>query len=48
MRIGDIENERVENVFWDGALADFQRGVIKLCHMEATPLNGKQNAKYDD
>ena len=32
----------------DGVLADFQRGVIELCHMEPTPLNGKRDAKYDD
>ncbi len=32
----------------DGVLADFNRGVSELCHMEATPLNGKRSAKYDD
>ena len=32
----------------DGVLADFSRGVTEMCHMEATPLNGRRSAKYDD
>lgn len=32
----------------DGVLADFQKGVLDLCHMEPTPLNGKRDVHYDD
>ena len=32
----------------DGVLADFNRGVRELCHMEAQSQNGKRNAKLDD
>lgn len=32
----------------DGVLADFQKGVLDLCHMEPTPLNGKRDFHYDD
>ena len=32
----------------DGVLADFDRGVRELCHMEAQPQNGKRSAKADD
>ena len=32
----------------DGVLADFERGVRELCHMEALSQNGKRNLKQDD
>lgn len=32
----------------DGVLADFDRGVWELCHMEPQPQNGKRDAKVDD
>ena len=32
----------------DGVLADFQRGVKELCHMEALSQNGKRDLKQDD
>ena len=32
----------------DGVLADFDRGVRELCHMEPQPQNGKRDAKIDD
>ncbi len=32
----------------DGVLADFDRGVRKLCCMEPQPQNGKRDAKMDD
>ena len=32
----------------DGVLADFDRGIRELCHMEPQSQNGKRSAKYDD
>ena len=32
----------------DGVLADFERGVQELCHMEALSQNGKRDLKQDD
>lgn len=32
----------------DGVLADFDRGVRELCHMEALSQNGKRDARRDD
>ena len=32
----------------DGVLADFERGIRELCHMEAPSQNGKQDEKADD
>ena len=32
----------------DGVLADFDRGVEELCHMQALPQNGKRDPAKDD
>lgn len=32
----------------DGVLADFERGVLEMCHMEALPQGGRRNEKQDD
>ena len=32
----------------DGVLADFERGVRELCHMEPQAQNGKRDVKADD
>ena len=32
----------------DGVLADFEKGIRELCHMEPQPQNGKRDAKTDD
>ncbi len=32
----------------DGVLADFERGVKELCHMEALSQNGRRDPKQDD
>ena len=32
----------------DGVLADFDRGIRELCHMEPQSQNGKRDVKYDD
>ena len=40
----------VEKIYFDmdGVLADFEKGVRELCHMEPQPQNGKRSAKVDD
>lgn len=32
----------------DGVLADFDRGVLELCHMKSYSQNGKWDPQYDD
>ena len=32
----------------DGVLADFDRGIRELCHMEPQPQNGERDAEADD
>ena len=41
---------KVEKIYFDmdGVLADFEKGIRELCHMEPQSQNGKRNAKVDD
>ena len=32
----------------DGVLADFEKGIRELCHMESQPQNGKRDKRTDD
>ena len=39
----------IEKIFFDmdGVLADFDRGIIKLCNMTPLPLNGPKDDEYE-
>ena len=45
-----MTKQDVEKIYFDmdGVLADFDRGVRELCHMEPQSQNGKRDTKIDD